>query len=315
MKLYKITNKITGKFYIGMTSRPDNQRQNNHLSFLRNGKHKNNHLQSSFNKHGEENFEFSTIAEGYEDVYTLAVAERDLIVSTECYKPEVGYNQSIPNPDTDGYIWSRDQREVFSEARKGATYRSGKAVSDISRENYSKAFTGMQRGDSIFKHVPSNTIYFKVKDAMEDLKMSRASIGNALMDKGIHREFFERVEAILIVRCVNTGQDFESYEHAAEVMGLSSGTIITSTHRGNKAGGLNFIKLYEVDGAEYRISPEFKTRFKLVDIDTGMCYDNSKQASYQTGYTHSVVIAQVKGKNTRPAKRFRKATDEDQKSF
>lgn len=56
--VYSIVNKINNKLYIGSTSDSFRKRWNLHKHHLRNNKHKNNHLQYSWNKNGEENFEF-----------------------------------------------------------------------------------------------------------------------------------------------------------------------------------------------------------------------------------------------------------------
>lgn len=55
--IYKIVNKITGEKYVGQTTN-FSRRKENHLSALRNNKHVNPKLQSSWNKYGEENFYF-----------------------------------------------------------------------------------------------------------------------------------------------------------------------------------------------------------------------------------------------------------------
>ena len=56
--VYSIVNKLNNKQYIGSTSESFRKRWNLHKYHLRNNKHKNSHLQYSWNKYGEENFEF-----------------------------------------------------------------------------------------------------------------------------------------------------------------------------------------------------------------------------------------------------------------
>lgn len=57
--VYKIENILSKKVYIGSTVNSFSQRWNSHASQLRRGIHFNKHLQNSWNKHGEVNFEFS----------------------------------------------------------------------------------------------------------------------------------------------------------------------------------------------------------------------------------------------------------------
>lgn len=58
--IYKITNLITGKFYVG-SSQNINRRWGKHLQKLNTNTHPNIHLQRSFNVHGEYNFELSVL--------------------------------------------------------------------------------------------------------------------------------------------------------------------------------------------------------------------------------------------------------------
>jgi group I intron endonuclease len=58
--IYVIENNNTGKFYIGRTNNPAT-RKRAHFSELRRGVHKNPRLQYSFNKHGEQAFEFKVV--------------------------------------------------------------------------------------------------------------------------------------------------------------------------------------------------------------------------------------------------------------
>lgn len=59
--IYKITNKINSKFYIGSSFNID-KRKREHLYKLNNNIHHNKYLQNAWNKYGENNFEFLVIA-------------------------------------------------------------------------------------------------------------------------------------------------------------------------------------------------------------------------------------------------------------
>lgn len=59
--IYKITNKVNNKYYIGSTSESFLMRWKNHINALRKGKHKNIHLQNAFIKYGEESFIFTIL--------------------------------------------------------------------------------------------------------------------------------------------------------------------------------------------------------------------------------------------------------------
>ena len=58
--IYRITNTINNKCYIGQTKDYE-QRFAEHKRLLRRNKHQNPHLQSAWNKYGEKNFSFDVI--------------------------------------------------------------------------------------------------------------------------------------------------------------------------------------------------------------------------------------------------------------
>ncbi len=60
--IYKITNEVTGKFYVG-SSKDIDQRIAEHKMMLNNNKHVNVILQRSWNKHGCEKFSFTVLEE------------------------------------------------------------------------------------------------------------------------------------------------------------------------------------------------------------------------------------------------------------
>lgn len=60
--IYKIENKVNGKVYIGQSVNIEN-RWKQHKAGLRNNHHRNDYLQKSWNKYGEDNFDFVVLCE------------------------------------------------------------------------------------------------------------------------------------------------------------------------------------------------------------------------------------------------------------
>lgn len=87
--VYKITNQINSKFYIG-SSNNLKRRKSAHFSLLKNGKSHNLILQNAVNKYGIENFKFEIIVEC--NVEFLFTIEQQLV---DQLKPE--YNIAIKN--------------------------------------------------------------------------------------------------------------------------------------------------------------------------------------------------------------------------
>ena len=64
--VYKFTNMVTGKFYIGGTSNIS-KRKSKHFSDLHRGVHHNTYIQSDYNKYGKNNFKFEILCYCEED--------------------------------------------------------------------------------------------------------------------------------------------------------------------------------------------------------------------------------------------------------
>jgi hypothetical protein len=87
--VYQIMCNSTGKKYIG-SSVDIHERLEHHRASLRKDKHTNPHLQSAWNKHGEENFEFSVLQ--LTEIDNLLSAEQYWLDKTQSYKRENGFN-------------------------------------------------------------------------------------------------------------------------------------------------------------------------------------------------------------------------------
>lgn len=116
--IYKIMNKCNNKCYIGSSIIIEN-RKIVHFSSLRGGYHHNKHLQSSFNKYGEENFEFFIIEECCEEV--LFEKERLHIISACVLDTKYGYNKSSePGLGSRGIRWSNESKDKLSNSLRQA---------------------------------------------------------------------------------------------------------------------------------------------------------------------------------------------------
>lgn len=89
--IYKITNKVNKKFYIG-SSKDLKDRWSDHRKELRHNYHGNPHLQSSWNKYGEESFIFEILEECESNDEILFQTEQKWLDETKCYDKKIGYN-------------------------------------------------------------------------------------------------------------------------------------------------------------------------------------------------------------------------------
>ena len=124
--IYKITNTITKQFYLGQ-SRNTIKRLKEHKTRLLNNKHRNLHMQSSFNKYGLAAFTFETIISCEESL--LPEYEKDLIFLSESYNPIIGFNKSFGG---------EDQKPTEETKRKMGASRLGKKFKPHSEETKAK---------------------------------------------------------------------------------------------------------------------------------------------------------------------------------
>lgn len=111
--VYKITNTVNDKFYIGSASSDGGfrKRWNEHKSGLRNNRHPNKYLQQSWNKYGEDAFEFEIIEVVYDDI--ILGREQYYIDSLE---PQ--YNLCKIAGNTKGRKLSDEQKKLLSDLAK-----------------------------------------------------------------------------------------------------------------------------------------------------------------------------------------------------
>jgi group I intron endonuclease len=113
--IYKIINKINGKYYVGSSKNIIGNfgRWYKHKYYLNKNKHPNSHLQNSWNEYGENNFEW-TIVELCE--------ESDLLKIEQKYLDEANLNKNLCYNKTflAGRVeWTDEMKQKISKLHKG----------------------------------------------------------------------------------------------------------------------------------------------------------------------------------------------------
>lgn len=134
MFIYKITNKINNKIYIGKTIKSIEERFDAHIKCAKNKI--NRHLYDSMNHYGYENFEV-TLVEKCATIEHLNERERYWVAEFDCLTPR-GYNMTLGGDGGNTLLkWSEeDKRRLW---RKQAKTRTGKKRSDDARKRISEA--------------------------------------------------------------------------------------------------------------------------------------------------------------------------------
>lgn len=132
--IYTITNRKSGRVYVGQAANIK-KRWIQHLHHLRKGTHHCKPLQNSFNKNGEESFEFAVV-ERVDDVAAITEREQFWIDSLNSSMAAGGYNIAPAANSNVGVKYSEESRAKMSAAQKG------RVVTDEARAKISKTLTG-----------------------------------------------------------------------------------------------------------------------------------------------------------------------------
>jgi len=164
--IYKITNLINKKVYIGQSERLI-EREREHFYRLGRGEHNNEHLQKSFNKYGKDKFVFEII----EETDDLDNREIYWINEYDGINSKLNYNLKDPltmkwsdytkvkksksiigenNPNF-GNTWTQEQKDELSLKRKGLSLeeRIGKDKADLAKQKMSNSQAGRKHPDEV----------------------------------------------------------------------------------------------------------------------------------------------------------------------
>lgn len=173
--IYCIKNISNNKCYIG-SSNDLEYRKSMHFSKLKHGGHVNKHLQSAYNKYGNNSFEFSILEIIPEELFT-----KEFLLSREQYyidfiNPE--YNILKTAGSTLGYIHSEETKEKISSSMKGVKKSEehtkniresqiGRTLSDEHKRKLSEAAKNRTKQGHTTKIIVDEVEYNSIKEASE----------------------------------------------------------------------------------------------------------------------------------------------------
>lgn len=123
--IYKIINVVNNKFYVGSTTNKK-VRFRQHRNLLRGNRHHCKHLQASWNKYGEDKFEFvvvEIVSDGMslqqvEDIYLLQHVGQPMCYNSG-YSSDAPWRNAPPQATPNfGKVMAQQQKEKISEALK-----------------------------------------------------------------------------------------------------------------------------------------------------------------------------------------------------
>jgi len=175
--VYKITNTITNKSYIG-SSVDITGRWYQHKTTLKFNKHHSIKLQRSYNKYGSDNFKYEIVEECETEL--LLSREEYYINLFDCYNN--GYNFSIPsNCVMLGRNHSEETKKILREKSKGNKNRLNITFNEESKKKISDKLKGRKLSDETKLKMKSSWKN-RITDESKN-KISKANTGRKVSDE------------------------------------------------------------------------------------------------------------------------------------
>ena len=195
--IYKITNKLNGKIYVG---------QKKSEIFVDSYWGSGIHISASIKKYGIENFD-RQILEWCYSKEELQQKEVYWIEKLNSNNPDVGYNLTKGGEGTPGYRWSEESRKKLSEARKGPNNPLyGKHLSEEHRRKIGIASKNLSEENRRKKQIASsgenNPMYGK-HHSLETRKKISEMTKKKMQEMNLCGRVYRHV-------CKNCGKEFTS---------------------------------------------------------------------------------------------------------
>ena len=187
--IYKVTNKINGKCYIGQTMQAFAQRKGEHLrtAFSEKNIRYNCHFYRAIRKYGKEAFEWKILAKGL-PIECLNDAESEMVKQYDSFSN--GYNSHSGGGN--GRLVSKETARKISIANKGNRVNLGRRASEETKKKLSLAGLGRKMSEEFKKKLSDRTkgeknpMYGKHPSEETRARLSKRSAGKNNPNFGKH---------------------------------------------------------------------------------------------------------------------------------
>lgn len=222
-RVYKITNIVNDKLYVGQTKTSMAKRFTSHKCESKNERY-DNKLYEEMRKYGTENFKVESLSEIKTSTRDelremLNVLEKQYI---EKLAPE--YNFAPGGLGNTGVTWTDERREKFKELMSGENNPCfGKPKSDETREKLSKALKGrVISEESRVKRIETMKGIPKSDETREKMKEAAKNRTNKMPSGKEHHNSKSVIQCDLHGNLIKT---FDSIHHAAKELSIQPGGI------------------------------------------------------------------------------------------
>lgn len=166
--IYKITNTVNNKIYIG-SAISTKERWNQHKRKLKLNKHTNKHLQNAWNKYGDDKFTFKVI-EYVEDKEKLIEREQYWIDNLKVCDRTYGYNININASNRLGMKHSEESKQKFREIAKNRKFseETRRKMSESSKKENLSPDTTLKMSNSLKGRVFSDEHKNKISSSLRN---------------------------------------------------------------------------------------------------------------------------------------------------
>lgn len=223
--IYMIRNKINNKIYIGQ-SIDVLSRLKNHKDNLNKNRHINFHLQNSWNKYGESNFEFKPILECEQK--ELNMYEQYFIFNFESYNDLFGYNQNYGGNSGMMPLETKSKISQSMQGEKNPFY--GKTHSDEVKRKLKEINTG-ENNPRYGVNGENHPMYGKHHSEESKQKISEKLTGTHYQKEG------KKNPNSKIIYCIELGRVFYGIKSAGRELGIAPQSITACVNKRRKSAG------------------------------------------------------------------------------